>query len=93
MEIEKMLAKSMEEAKRQIDIKQEKMIEQCRWYAKIKNKDYIGIWSSGCSDIRTGKEEGKLQEDRLPNLGKGSGVFVCKARHWDHWCTDNICNS
>ena len=48
---------------------------------KNKNKDYIGIWSSGCSDIRTGKEEGKLQEDRLPNLGKGSGAFVRKARH------------
>ena len=71
----------LEEAKKQIESKKEKMIEQCRWYAKIKNKVYIGIWSSGCSDIRTGKEEGKLQEDRLSNLGKGSGVFVCKARH------------
>ena len=36
-----------------------------------KNKINIGIWSSGCSDIRTGKEEAKLQEDRLPNLNIG----------------------
>ena len=74
----------MDWKKQKSKLKQERKNERTmQMICKNKNKDYIGIWSSGCSDIRTGKEEGKLQEDRLPNLDirQKAVARLCAARH------------